>query len=154
MQDPLLKYFTSSELEGLFVVEGKDYAKNVTVEQLLAHTPGIGDYFEDPVQSGAPMTKLIISEPNKKWTPPELVDFTRKRQQAVGVPGQVFHYSDTGYILLGLLIEKVTGKPFHENLHERIFQPLNMNDSYLLYYSEPSNPKKAIQDIWLNGSKL
>ncbi|MCP3763334.1 serine hydrolase [Domibacillus sp. A3M-37] len=97
---------------------------------------------------------MIISEPNKKWTPPELVDFTRKRQQAVGVPGQVFHYSDTGYILLGLLIEKVTGKPFHENLHERIFQPLNMNDSYLLYYSEPSNPKKAIQDIWLNGSKL
>lgn len=154
LQDPLLKYFTGNELEGLFVFEGKDHAKDVTLEQLLAHTSGIGDYFEDSVQIGAPMTKLIISEPDKNWMPSELIDFTRERQQAVGMPGQVFHYSDTGYILLGLLIEKVTGKPFHQNLHELIFQPFGMDDSYLLYYSVPSNPQKAIQDIWLNGSKV
>ncbi|WP_052712223.1 serine hydrolase domain-containing protein [Domibacillus indicus] len=154
LQDSLLKYFTASELEGLFLIQGKDYAEKVTVEHLLTHTSGVADYFEDKVQFGESMMELIISNPDKKWSPSELIDFTRERQQAAGLPGQKFHYSDTGYILLGLLIEKVTGRPFHESLHQYIFQPLGMNDSYLLYCSEPFHPKKAFQPVWLNGTNI
>lgn len=154
LQDPIAKYLTNAELERLFIFNGKDYSQEITVEQLVAHTSGIGDYFGDQVNSGLPMTKLIVSEPFKKWTPYELVDFTRERQHAVGIPGEVFHYSDTGYILLGLIIEKVTGKPFHDNLQDEFFIPLGMDDSYLLFYSKPANPQKPFQRIWLNGSDV
>lgn len=154
LHDPISNYFTNIELENLFIFKDKDYMKEVTVEQLLAHTSGIGDYFEDPVNLGSPMSKLIVSESEKKWTPYELVEFTRKRQKAAGIPGKVFHYSDTGYILLGLIIEKVSGKPFHENLHDEIFTPLGMQDSYMLFYSEPKNPLQKFQKIWLNGTDV
>lgn len=62
LHDPISNYFTNIELENLFIFKDKDYMKEVTVEQLLAHTSGIGDYFEDPVNSGSPMSKLIVSE--------------------------------------------------------------------------------------------
>lgn len=154
IQDPIINYFTNAELESLFVYKGVDYSKEVTIEQLVAHTSGIGDYFEDPVNSGTPISKLIVSDPDRMWTPQELVEFTREKQKAVGAPGKVYHYSDTGYILLGLIIEKVTGKSFHEHLHDEIFIPLEMQDSYLLYYSEPQQQLRPIQTIWLNGSDV
>lgn len=154
LKDPITNYFTHNELAGLFVFNQRDYMKEVTVEQLLAHTSGIGDYFDGPVSSGTPVSKLIVTEPNKTWTPKEIVDFTREKQNAVGVPGKNFYYSDTGYIILGQLIEKVTDKPFHKNLHDEIFIPLEMNDSYLLFYSEPINIQKSVQTIWLNGTDV
>jgi D-alanyl-D-alanine carboxypeptidase len=56
---------------------------------------------------------------------------------------------------LGRIIENVTAKSFHENLHDEIFRPLGMNDSYLMFRSEPANqPKKSIQKIWLNGREI
>lgn len=154
LHDLIANYFTNIELENLFIFKDKDYMKEVTVEQLLAHTSGIGDYFDDPVNLGSPMSKLIVSESDKKWTPYELVEFTRNKQKATGIPGQAFHYSDTGYILLGLIIEKVSGKPFHENLHDEIFTPLGMQDSYMLFYSDPNNPSRKFQKIWFNGTDI
>lgn len=47
-------YLPSELLEGLFVYQGVDYAEKVTVKELLAHTSGVADYFEDPVSSGMP----------------------------------------------------------------------------------------------------
>lgn len=154
IQDPIATHFSKAELDKLFVYQGTDYAHHVTIEQLLAHTSGIGDYFDDPVRTGTPISKRLVTEPNKHWTPHELLDFTRTHQQAVGIPGQTFHYSDTGYILLGLLIEKVTGTPFHDTLHAEIFTPLGMDDSYLFFYSEPKNPRTPFQKIWFDGTDV
>jgi D-alanyl-D-alanine carboxypeptidase len=85
----------------------------------------------------------------------ELVDYTRRYQKPVGIPGTAFNYSDTGYILLGLLIEKITGKPFHQNLHDEIFTPLQMDNSYLMFYSRPRNRASfSIEKIWLKGKEV
>ncbi len=73
----------------------------------------------------------------------------------MGIPGKIFNYSDTGYILLGLIIEKITGKSFAKNLEDEIFLPLEMRDSYLMFYSEPMNtPKKNIEKIWFNNVEI
>lgn len=153
--DPIGDYLDESTLESLFVYEGRDYQKVVTVEQLLAHTSGAADYFGDPVLSGKPFPDRVVSEPDTLWTPESLLDFTRKHQTSVGRPGEQYHYSDTGYILLGLIIEKVENKPFHEVLHERIFTPLAMDNSYLMFHSEPKNqPKKVIADIWFQNVEI
>ena len=64
-------------MEGLFVFEGKDYAKQVTVRELLTHTSGVADYVEDPVNNGPPFLKLILDNPDTYWTPEMLLAFSR-----------------------------------------------------------------------------
>lgn len=155
LDDPIVNYLPDTSLEGLFVFEGDDYAEQVTIRELLTHTSGVADYAEDPVINGPPFLKLILDNPDTYWTPEMLLDFSRHNQSAVGKPGDSFHYSDTGYVLLGRIIENVTSKPFHANLHDEFFTPLEMNDSYLMFRSEPANqPKKPIQKIWLNDREI
>lgn len=159
LQDFIAQYFSSAELDRLFLYQGTDYAGQVTIEHLLGHTSGIADYFEgisESVEAGKTTRKSFIDEvlthPNHRWTPQELLEYTRTYQKAVGIPGQVFQYSDTGYILLGLIIEKVSGKSFAENLVDDIFLPLEMNDSHLVFYSEPVNESaKKFEKLWLKN---
>jgi len=120
----------------------------VTVGDLLAHEGGVADYFEGPVTSGATLLERVIAEPDRFWTPEDLLDFSRTFQKPVG-PG--FTYSDTGYVLLGLMLEHVTGRAFHELLHERVFTPLGMDDSYMLYRSEPVAGARRIAPFTLGA---
>jgi D-alanyl-D-alanine carboxypeptidase len=162
LQDEILRFFTPADLDKLFLFQGTDYAREVTIEHLLGHTSGIADYFEgiaDAIEGSTRNRKTFIDEvltdPSHHWTPRELVDYTRTYQKAVGVPGKRFNYSDTGYILLGLMIEKVTGMSFDQNLTNEIFAPLAMRDSHLMFYSEPQNtPGRDIAEIWLNGVEV
>jgi len=155
LEDPVTRYLPDAQIKNLFFFEGTDYAGQVTIKNLLAHTSGIADYFEDPVIEGTPFLDDFSAKPETFWTPDMLIDFSRDHQKAVGKPGDIFHYSDTGYILLGKIIESVTAKPFHVNLHDEFFVPLEMNDSYLMFYSEPANqPPKPIREIWLNDLEI
>ena len=153
--DKISNYLSADILNGLFIYNGVDYQSEVTIKQLLGHTSGITDYWEDPVNSGKTMQALVLAEPDHFWTPQELINFSRDNQKVFNKPGAAFHYSDTGYVLLGLIIEKVTGKSFDRNLTDEIFTPLQMDDSYLMFYSNPKNmPKKDISKIWLNGIEV
>jgi len=154
IKDPIARFFSPAELERLFVYKGVDYAGQVTIEHLLGHTSGIADYFEGKVTRGETLIKDVLANPHTRWTPDSLIEFTRERQQAVGAPGKVFNYSDTGYLLLGKLIEKVSGKPFHHNLQESIFRPLEMCDTYLMFFGEPANPKRKIEKIWFGKQEV
>jgi D-alanyl-D-alanine carboxypeptidase len=155
LQDPIARYLPPADLDGLFVYAKNDYAGQVTIEQLLAHSSGVADYFEGSTSSGKSFLAEMLANPGTHWTPGALLAFTRQHQVAVGVPGQVFNYSDTGYILLGLIIEAVTGKSFGQNLVEEIFLPLEMGDSYLMFYTEPANtPKRDLEKIWFNDVEV
>jgi D-alanyl-D-alanine carboxypeptidase len=136
-EDPISKYLSPEMLENLFVYKGKDYSEEVLVRHLLNHTSGIADYWEDKPVKGKSIKEMVIEEPERFWKPEDTVDHTRYNQKAVSSPGKKFHYSDTGYNLLGKIIEEITKKSFHENLHDEIFDPLGMVNSYLLYRSEP-----------------
>lgn len=142
-------------LESLFIYEGVDYKDQVTVRQLLGHMSGIGDYYEDPVSQGYTMVELLKNKQDKVWTPLDLLSFTRENQKAIARPGETFHYSDTGYILLGFVIESVTGQNFHDVLHSKILDPLEMNDTYLMFKSKPNNPRKYdILEVYIDGIDL
>ena len=153
LEDTITKYLSAETLHGLFVYKNIDYQDQITIGQLLSHTSGIADYFESTVHAGSSFVDQIMSEPDKLWTPQMLVDFTRSNQTAHSAPGS-FYYSDTGYVLLGLIIEKVTGKAFHQVLADLIFKPLSMRDSYLLFGGIPTNPKTPIAPIWFNGKEI
>jgi D-alanyl-D-alanine carboxypeptidase len=136
LQDKVHKYLSKEILDGLFVYNGKDYSEEVTIEQLLSHTSGIADYEKKEANS---LMLTLLKEPEHFWTPLEILEYTRKNQKAVGKPNEKFYYSDTGYILLGLLIEKITGKSFEENLSNQIFKPLGMSNTYLHLRSLPES---------------
>ncbi len=153
--DPVSKYLPTDVLSGLFVVSGVDYAGEVTISQLMEHTSGVADYFADPVDSGLTVQQDIVANQQTVWTPAALLAVSRTRQHAVGAPGKQFHYSDTGYILLGLLIESVEQKPFHDVLAYRFFEPLGMVDTYMPFRSKPINPRPLpMADTWLDGVNI
>ncbi|MBL8057078.1 MAG: beta-lactamase family protein [Anaerolineales bacterium] len=152
---PAAQYLPADVLERLFVVRGRDYAGQVTLAHLLNHTSGAADYFEGGSADGRTFLAGVLAQPERRWTPRQLLDYTRDHQAAVGAPGQVFNYSDTGYLLLGLVVEAVTGKPFAQNLADEFFRPLAMRDSYLLFGGEPARtPRPALEKIWFNGVEI
>lgn len=147
--------FDATVLQRLFVYRGVDYASQVTVAQLLGHTAGVADYFEGRTRGATPVLHQIISNPEHFWTPAELLDFTRTYQQAQSAPGVAFHYSDTGYILLGLIVEHYMAMPLEECLQREVFAPLDMRSSYLMHRGQPIQlPAATLAPVWLNGHEV
>lgn len=134
-----------AEVRGLFAAPG------ATLEQLLAHTSGATDYFEGKVTGGPKFIDLVLSEPERRWDPADLLAFSRDRQRPASAPGEKFAYADTGFVLLGRILEEQTGRSFTELLRERIFTPAGMDDS-VLWLREPGPDR--IAPAWLNGTEV
>ena len=127
---PVAEVLDPAELDGLFAAEG------VTIGQLLGHTSGIADYFEGRVTSGERFRRRLEAEPDREWTPAELLAFTREHQRPIAAPGRRFHYSDTGYVLLGRVVETLDRRDFAAALRARVLEPAGMRDS-VLWRREP-----------------
>ncbi|MFW5893164.1 MAG: serine hydrolase [Bacillota bacterium] len=140
-------------LDRLFVYKGKDYKDEVTLEHLLGHTSGVNDYFEGKVKGTKPFMEKVLLERDHQFTPYELLDFTRDFQEAVGRPGEKFVYSDTGYVLLGLVLETMHEKPYAKILREKIFTPLGLEDTLLAFYDERFDATK-IAPIHFKGHEM
>ena len=100
--------------------------KAVTVRQLLTHTSGIADYGGEESTMG----KGVIDF-RRDYTEDELVR-TFAPMPPDFAPGEEFSYSNTGYVLLGVLIHRVTGKFYGDFLQERIFRPLGMTATRII----------------------
>lgn len=99
----------------------------LTILQLLGHTSGMIDYFDDE------LGEQLVSDMEalqQQWTPTDLVLLAAESDLPVSMPSTSWKYNNTGYVLLGLIIETVTGKPIAEVFQERIFDPLEMIDTY------------------------
>jgi D-alanyl-D-alanine carboxypeptidase len=115
IDDPITDYLTTDDIRGI------KNAKLATVRQLLQHSSGIFNYIQSLQFQTASLNDLA-----KTWQPKELVDYARGKDSYFS-PGSDVRYSNTGYVLLGMIIEHVTGKPFYRFFEERIFEPLQMN---------------------------
>ncbi len=106
---------------------GTAISRQVTVQHLLTHTSGIADYFED--DDSAALEQLLLSIPPQHLTTPAgfLPYFAHK--QARFEPGARFEYNSAGYVLLGLVIEKVSGLPYFDYIRQMIFDRAGMIDA-------------------------
>ncbi|WP_040806760.1 serine hydrolase domain-containing protein [Nocardia concava] len=105
------------------VVRGDGYdGHDITVRQLLQHTSGLPDYvdFLDLTQ--------ITTSPATHHDPMELVRLALAQPRTFA-PGTGWHYSNTGYLLAGMIIDKVTGHPYAEEIDSRIIRPLALTDT-------------------------
>ncbi len=106
-------------------VKGVPGGDGMTVRQILNHTSGLFDYTEnDDFWSAAG------AEPTRRWKPEELISFARSRSPYFA-PGHGFHYSNTDYIVAGLLLEATSGQPVGDLLRRRILAPLGLAHTYL-----------------------
>jgi D-alanyl-D-alanine carboxypeptidase len=96
--------------------------ETITVRQLLNHTSGLPDYAPDDDDS---FIRQVLADRRRKWTPQELVGIATARPPLFA-PGAAWAYSNTGYILLGLIVEAATGHPLATELRRRIFAPLHL----------------------------
>jgi len=128
--------------------------KLVTVAELLAHTSGMADYFAGKTSDGTPtVAEAMVRRPEASWDPAALLAHGARHQEP-GARGQ-YRYSDTGYVVLGLAIERLYGLPFVEAVHGHIFEPLGMNDSYYPLRSRPRNREpRPLGDTWLGAAEI
>jgi CubicO group peptidase (beta-lactamase class C family) len=101
------------------------YGKTLTVRNLLNHTGGLPDY--EDLMDAAEKTQGQIWSAEKQIQDAEVLQLLEKESQGKFAPGTKWQYSNSGYVVLGLMVAKVSGKSFGEFLQERIFSPLKMN---------------------------
>ena len=97
--------------------------RKITVRMLLNHSSGLVDHVY--LDSFWVAAKARIKEPDFAFTPPEMIAFGYG-SKPLFEPGEGFHYTDLGYLLLGLVIEKAGGKSYYALLQERFLYPLGL----------------------------
>lgn len=103
------------------VIDKIENADKATIRQLLQHSSGIYNYIQNLHFQTASLNDLI-----RAWYPNDLLSYAYN-QNAYFQPSQDVLYSNTGYIMLGMLIEKIENKPFYAVFEEKLFVPLNLN---------------------------
>ena len=97
------------------ILQSDNYDTNaITVRHLLMHSSGMPDH------AGQEYVVEVSSDPQRSWTRTDQVEFLVTRLDPIGEPGGQFIYSDTGYILLGDIIERITQKPLHVAVREQL----------------------------------
>jgi CubicO group peptidase (beta-lactamase class C family) len=102
-----------------------DYGQAISIRNLLNHTGGLQDY------------EVLMEQPENKgkWTDDhqikdgEVLTLLEQTDHGMFPPGTQWYYSNSGYVVLGLIVAKVSGQPFPEFLRQRIFGPLKMDNT-------------------------
>lgn len=108
----------------------------ITVEQLLGHTSGLYDYVTD---GGGLSLSTLLADPDRVFTPGELLtSFVGPRRQAPGISAE---YSNTNFLVLGEIVEQVSGRPFYEEVRRRLVDPFRLDDTYFGAWEEGSRER-------------
>jgi D-alanyl-D-alanine carboxypeptidase len=124
-------------------------ARDLTIEQLLQHTSGIADIFTD---AATRFNISVLLHKKRQYTTEMIIQKYYQyhlNKKALHKPGQGYHYSDMNYMLLGFIIEQVTGKSLPQAVRERILEPCGMTDTYFEFYESRQDSGKRI-DAFLN----
>ncbi|WP_312649581.1 serine hydrolase domain-containing protein [Aminipila sp.] len=125
-----------------------EYGKDITVRQLLTHTSGLRDFYD--------LTDLLDEDFNEEnqLLDSDVYEIVKRADSTYFTPGNHFKYSDTGYIVLGRVIEKVSGMTLSEFMDKNIFKPLKMNNT--VAFDKRQNPeiKNRAYGTQLHGNKF
>ena len=136
LNDRIDQFLDTSIMDGLHVYKGIDYSRLLTISELLAHTSGLPDYFQDKNSSGPSLMKSLLSGEDQAWTFEDAV----KRGKALSphfapsARNKAF-YSDLNFQLLGKIVEVITGDSYADVCRRSICTPLGLSATYM--YSDP-----------------
>lgn len=121
------------------------YGQAITIRHLLTHTSGLPDYEE------------LMERGNGGWTAAhpitdaEALQLLERERSPKFSPGSSWSYSNSGYVVLGLIISKIAGEPFGDFLRRRIFHPLGMNHTLVFIAGENTVQRRAYGHVRREG---
>jgi len=132
LDDPLSKYVA-------------DYPNGarISVRQLLDHTSGVKSYTDIPGMMDGPIQKVVSTAQLIASFKDEKIDFA---------PGEAWAYNNSGYVLVGAVIEAASGQPWHRYLHDTLFKPLGMADTG--YGADPAIVARQVHGYSFDGDKV
>lgn len=131
LKDPVSKYLPD-------VPNGE----NITIRQLGDMRSGLFNYSEDET-----FQKTLFSNPQRAWNPQELIKVAfQPEHKPYFLPDQGFHYSNTNTVLLGLIIEKITGNPLHTEVDRRILKRFGLR--HTIFPTDSTIPTPHAHGYW------
>ena len=106
-----------------FIPEFPDYVSKIEIRHLIHHTSGIRDWVWLLALAGIPFENILTRQ--------DLYDLIARQKDLVFAPGEEYKYSNSGYNLLALIIERVTGMSFADFAAKEIFEPLGMKNTHI-----------------------
>lgn len=138
LDDPVSNYLS-------YVPNGQ----NIKLRELVNMTSGLFDYLQDPN-----FDQETLSDRSRVWSPMELINTGLSHPPVFTPPGSQFDYSNTNFVLLGVIIEQVTGQPLAQVLQQRIFTPLGLkNTSWPTTSAMPVPYASGVTTQTLSGEK-
>lgn len=123
LDDPIAKY-----------VDGVRDGENITLRQLAGMRSGLVSYTEDP-----DFVTALLSDPERQWAPEELLPYGMKHLNKFP-PGAAFDYSNTNLVLLGMVVEKVTGRTIADVIRDRVLRPGHLHRTLFPFGAEYPSP--------------
>lgn len=143
LDDKISQYLSPAIMHKLHFYKNVDYSDSLTVRNLLAHTSGLPDYFEDKDGSGKSLLQRLQEGADQSWSFEQAVEISKNLSPkfAPDAKGKA-HYSDTNFQLLGKIIENIYGKNIGAVMYEVIFHPLALKQTYM--YADAADKTPAI----------
>lgn len=178
LADPIAKHLPGSLIQGLHSYKGTDYVPQITIRHLLCMTAGIADYSLEKDKGGKAFHERLFTEGDRTYTKEDVARLVREELKPYFPPATPdaatgrhlqakAHYSDTNFLLLGAIIEAVTGKDLQSVYDELLFQPLGLTQTYLrgfksattepatlFFHEKPLNLDLAMQTIAAHGGMV
>ncbi|HVL56305.1 MAG TPA: serine hydrolase domain-containing protein, partial [Burkholderiaceae bacterium] len=138
-------YLPRATVQGLHRIGGIDRSESITLRHLMSHTSGLPDWLEDSPADGRSVVDELLRDGDRYWTREQMLQRVRQQLHAHFPPQPLqaararARYSNTNYQLLIASIEAATGLPIHDVLHEQLFAPLRMHDTW-----HPAHPPARI----------
>jgi CubicO group peptidase (beta-lactamase class C family) len=124
-----------------------EYGKGIRIRNLLNHTSGLRDY-EDLMPAANPNLPIEQQQINDAG----VLELLKRQTSTRFPPGSKWEYSNSGYVLLGLVVEKASGISFPEFLHDRIFVPLHMSHTVAYVRGKNQVAERAFGHTFENGA--
>lgn len=133
-------------------------AESITVRHLMTHTSGVMRYeFKEA------FTRDLSADPDRRWSPEDLVAYVLD-EEAAFAPGEGWEYSDTNFILLGMIVEEITGRACYDLIQEWLLDPLGLDDTVpndsrvipgiIQGYAGPENPFGGRDEVILPDGRF
>lgn len=123
-------------------VQGFKYGDRITIRQLCNNTSGIYSYDDSPG-----FVEETINNQERQWKPEELIELA-KTGEPYFEPGTSWRYCNTNFVLLGAIVEKVTGNSMASEIENRITKPLGLNNTFLPENSSLGGPHSEGYVVW------
>jgi D-alanyl-D-alanine carboxypeptidase len=133
LDDPTGRYLPRDLVDRFHDSTGRAYGAAITLRQLLDHTSGLPNFFSQP-----PIREAVQhGGDQRRFTPADLMELAAAGEPPTSAPGTTRAYTDTGFLLAGLIIEALMGRPLQAAYRELVLDRAGMADTWLESSDEP-----------------